>query len=98
MTAWLALEGEFYARHTAVQTAVQRDLVKPGRVGVDFGQSYDLLMDLRHVGDYGGERHVTEQAMPKTFPSSGVRGSIPPAGICAAVKPPDSGIPGNQRR
>jgi uncharacterized protein (UPF0332 family) len=61
VSALFALEAKGFTRHSAVETAVHRDLVKPGKWPVDLGQAYSNLCDTRNTGDYGGEAHVSEE-------------------------------------
>jgi len=59
VSAHFALEGRSYVKHSAVEVAVHRDLVKAGYWGTDLGRGYSLLVQLRTRGDYGGGRHVS---------------------------------------
>ena len=59
VSAHFALEGKSFAKHSAVEAAVHRDLVKAGRWGTDLGRGYSRLAQLRTRGDYGGGRHVS---------------------------------------
>jgi len=61
VSALLALEGKTFTRHSGVEAAVHRDLVRRGRWSRDLGAIYTGLLRLREVGDYGGDRHVTSQ-------------------------------------
>ena len=56
-----ALEGKTFSKHAAVESAVHRDLVKPGLWPVDRGKDYSLLFKLRSTGDYGGAEHVSDE-------------------------------------
>jgi uncharacterized protein (UPF0332 family) len=58
VSAWLALRGESYSRHSAVEAAVHRDLVKAGLWPPERGADYSFLRALRMQGDYGGSVHV----------------------------------------
>lgn len=58
VSAFFLLEDREHGKHEAVESAVHRDLVRPGRVPVQFGASYSRLRELRMVGDYGGEDHI----------------------------------------
>jgi uncharacterized protein len=58
VSALFLLEGREHGKHEAVESAVHRDLVRPGRVPVAFGASYSRLRELRMVGDYGGSDHI----------------------------------------
>lgn len=59
-SAHFALEGRIFKKHSAVESAVHRDLVKPGYWSRELGTSYSSLMKLRSVADYGGFEHVSE--------------------------------------
>jgi hypothetical protein len=61
VSALFALEGKSFARHSAVEVAVHRDLVKTGRWRADLGADYSLLLQSRMTGDYGGAQHVTPE-------------------------------------
>ncbi len=59
VSAFLALSGQTFSRHTAVQAAVHRDLVRTGRLSPEIGIAYSALVELRKTGDYGGSHaHV----------------------------------------
>jgi uncharacterized protein (UPF0332 family) len=58
VSALFAAEGRSFGKHAAVAAAVHRDLVRSGRVPVEFGAAYTALVDLRSRGDYGGRLHV----------------------------------------
>jgi len=59
-SALFAAEGKTFARHSALEAAVHRDLVRAARWSPPLGADYTKLMKLRETGDYGGGRHVTE--------------------------------------
>lgn len=52
-------ENHDFSKHSAVEAAVHRDLVKEKRVSEDFGADYSFLRSLRDTGDYGGWTHVS---------------------------------------
>ena len=54
----LAFEGHSLRKHSAVERAVHRDLVKTGRWAPEVGAAFSWLANLRYTGDYGGESHV----------------------------------------
>ena len=58
--AWLATRGVTLTRHTAVEAAVHRDLVKAGLWAVELGADFSFVRGLRWQGDYGGSFHVDE--------------------------------------
>lgn len=52
VSAVLALERKEYGKHSAVRAALHRDFVKPGRVPISIGKTYDELFFDRQEGDY----------------------------------------------
>jgi uncharacterized protein (UPF0332 family) len=62
VSALFASEAKEFVKHAAVEAAVHRDLVKPGRWPAELGQDYHTLVGLRATGDYGGLEHVEPQA------------------------------------
>jgi len=58
VSALLAQEGQSFRKHTAVERAVHRDLVKAGRWAPEVGAAFSWLANLRYTGDYGGDVHV----------------------------------------
>jgi uncharacterized protein (UPF0332 family) len=64
VSSLFALEGQTFTKHSAVEAAVHRDLVKAGRWPTNLGRDYSLCADVRSVGDYGTEVRVdANQAM-----------------------------------
>jgi len=61
LTALFALRQQTYTRHSAIRAALHRELIQTGQLDVDMGRAYDLLMDLRETGDYGGLTKVTSE-------------------------------------
>jgi uncharacterized protein (UPF0332 family) len=61
VTALFLLEGQEFGKHEAVESAVHRDLVRSRRVPHAFGASYTRLRELRMLGDYGVDVHVSAQ-------------------------------------
>lgn len=63
VSAWLALKGETYRKHTQVEAAVHRDLVKAGLWPEELGSAYSQLLKLRTIGDYGQKerQHVSPE-------------------------------------
>jgi uncharacterized protein (UPF0332 family) len=59
VSALFALEGCDFSKHTQVQAAVHRDLVKAGPWPTERGEDYSFVLRLRETGDYGGSRHVS---------------------------------------
>ncbi|MEA3367514.1 MAG: HEPN domain-containing protein [Planctomycetota bacterium] len=59
VSAHFALGGHTFRKHTALEAAVHRDLVKGKGWPSHLGSAYSRLNELRHVGHYGGSKHVT---------------------------------------
>jgi len=63
VSALLDTEGKDFTKHSAVEAAVFRDMVKTGRWTPKMGAEYRALRLLRDTGDYGRLEHVrSEQA------------------------------------
>ena len=62
VSAFFAVEGRAFRKHTAVEAAVHRDLVRNGGWPIEFGAAFSTLASLRQTGDYGGSVHVTGEA------------------------------------
>jgi uncharacterized protein len=58
VSALLTLEGRGFAKHTAIERAVHRDLVKTGKWPVEAGAAFSWLANVRYTADYGGVDHV----------------------------------------
>lgn len=61
VSAVLAMEGKAFRKHSGVEAAVHKDLVRSGRWGAELGSNYQSLRTLRKTGDYGGLEHVAEE-------------------------------------
>ena len=61
VSALFALEGTFFSRHTALKTAVHRDLAQSGRWPTELAKAYSILMDLRDTADYAGGMRVSQE-------------------------------------
>ena len=61
VSALFALEERTFSRHSALEAAVHRDLVKAHRWPTELGEDYAFLLRLRTTGDYGGDLHVAEE-------------------------------------
>ncbi|HUU58036.1 MAG TPA: HEPN domain-containing protein [Phycisphaerae bacterium] len=53
VSAMFSLRGRTFRKHSAVEAAVHRDLVKAGLWPEELGEGYSALVALRHTGDYG---------------------------------------------
>ena len=58
VSALFALEGKTFRKHSAVEAAVHRDLVRPGHWSVELGGGFSHLLTTRSLGDYGLGQHV----------------------------------------
>jgi len=77
VSALFALRGRSFRRHSEVETAVHRDLVREGLWNRELGATYTELLRLREVGDYGGDRHVTpEQAKEAASSALTILGAV----------------------
>lgn len=59
ISALFAAEDKTFRRHSQMEAAVHRDLVKTGRFDEGLGAAYSKLQSRRITGDYGGEVHVS---------------------------------------
>ena len=62
VSAVFALEGRTFTRHSSVESAVHRDLVKSGRWSIDLGINYSNLFKLRQTSDYDVSETITPEA------------------------------------
>lgn len=51
-------EGRSFTKHSAVETALHRDLVKTGLWPIELGDAYSSLREIRMTADYGGDLSV----------------------------------------
>jgi hypothetical protein len=61
VSAAFALRGRTFRKHTAVEAAVHRDLVKKGVWSAELGQAYSRLAEMRSVADYGQSKRVSKE-------------------------------------
>lgn len=59
VSALFANERRSFRKHSAVEAAVHRELVRSGRWPAALGKAYSRLQARRLTGDYGGELHVS---------------------------------------
>ena len=52
VSAVLAAQGQTFTRHSAVRSALHRDLINAGRLADEIGTAYDELFDARGDSDY----------------------------------------------
>jgi len=58
VSALFAAEDVTFKRHSGLEAAVHRRLVRPGKWSAELGAAYTKLVELRLTGDYGGALHV----------------------------------------
>ncbi len=58
VSALFAARGQIFSKHSAVEAAVHRELVRSGHWPQEHGKAYSRLSQLRARGDYGGGKHV----------------------------------------
>ena len=61
VSALFVLQGRTFSKHSAVESAVHRDLVRSGHWPKELGANYSSLLALRATGDYGVLEHVSEK-------------------------------------
>ena len=61
-SALFAAEGRTFRKHSALEAAVHRDLVRTGRWTEKLGEDYSRLARLRGTADYGAALRVTQDA------------------------------------
>jgi uncharacterized protein (UPF0332 family) len=60
VSAHFALDGKTFTKHSALESAVHKDLVRPGLWPPEIGKNFSWLAATRSAGDYGGGIHVSE--------------------------------------
>ena len=60
VSAYFSLQGKTFTKHSALESAVHKELVKPGIWTLEMGKDFSWLVATRSTGDYGGRIHVTE--------------------------------------
>jgi len=71
VSALFALEGRAFSKHSALESAVHRDLVKSGIWPRELGSDFSWLIALRSTGDYGGKVHVSSDDVKLAVEKSG---------------------------
>jgi len=59
VSALFASQGRDFSKHSALEAAVHRDLVKTGVWDKTLGADFSWLATVRSTGDYGGTAHVS---------------------------------------
>ncbi len=90
-SALLALDGQRFTKHAAVEAAVHRDLVHSGRRSPDLGRAYTRLRELRQLADYAFGLRASEQSAREAIEAA--RRIL--AAVCAAC-PDDFALPDAQ--
>lgn len=70
ISAMFAIQGKTFSRHSALEVAVHRDLVKTGNWDPDLGKDFSFLLRLRTTGDYGGGMHVSKDEAKEAIESA----------------------------
>jgi uncharacterized protein (UPF0332 family) len=58
VAAVFAAEGRSFRKHSAIEAAVHRDLVRTGRCPDGVGIAYSKLAKMRSTADYGSPQHI----------------------------------------
>ena len=61
VSALFALTGKRFRKHTELEAAVHRELIKTGRWPRELGTGYTYLLKTRATADYGDAVNVTEE-------------------------------------
>lgn len=72
VSAFFTLSGTTFSRHSAVESAVHRDLVKVGLSPAELGKAYSFLHSLRSTADYGGQMHVSPEEAAEAEAAAGL--------------------------
>ena len=80
-SAFMAAKGMDYGKHSAVQAAVHRNLVKPKLISYEMGQLYGRLFNARQDGDYKAFaiftcEEVNEEILPASIFIAQIRGLL----------------------
>ena len=77
VSALFVFEGKTFRRHSGVEAAVHRDLVKAGRWPTDLGAAFSDLAKMRATADYGSLVHLTgEEARDAITKAERVLGAV----------------------
>ena len=71
VSALFALGGRTFKKHSALEAAVHRDLVKPGLWAAALGEQYSALVRMRNVSDYQFIRHVSGEEAKDALAAAG---------------------------
>ena len=70
VSALFAVEGKRFKKHSAVESALHKDLIQTGRLPKTLGGDYAALRLFRNTGDYGDLEHVTAEQAAKAIEAS----------------------------
>lgn len=77
VSALFAAEGRSFSKHSGLESAVHKDLVRTDRWSAELGAAYSELSVLRKTGDYGGPTHVqTDEAVEAVAKARGVLDAV----------------------
>jgi uncharacterized protein (UPF0332 family) len=71
VSAHFALSGRTFTKHSGVEAAVHRDLVRSGIWDTSLGRDYTKIFDLRGTSDYGGVVQVTQEEAHSAVEAAG---------------------------
>jgi uncharacterized protein (UPF0332 family) len=71
VSALFALRGRTFRKHSALEAAVHRDLVRGEQWPAAIGADFTALQALRTTGDYGGKLHVRERDAAEAVAAAG---------------------------
>lgn len=61
VSALFALDGKEFSKHSALEAAVHRELVRTGRWSADLGRDYQALRRMRATGDYSVLENISAE-------------------------------------
>jgi len=67
VSALFILRGQSFSKHSAVETAVHRDLVKAGYWDRTLGADFSSLLGTRATSDYGVLEHISDEDSAKAI-------------------------------
>ena len=67
VSALFALQGKKFSKHSALEAAVHRDLVRSGIWPTELGQRFSDLVAARKAGDYGEDVRVSKEEAARSI-------------------------------
>jgi len=61
LSALFTLEGKVFTSHDGIEVVLHRDFIKPGLLPREIGEHFKKLRNLRKIGNYGCEDHVSRE-------------------------------------